>query len=155
MRGGKARLEDYRSGQRLLERQRFRFPQDWLYLENAEGEWVAFSEILARKEGALKDQVAPLQIKILAEDRALAQRVDELLVEWDREKPVQGDLNCTSALQTLTVFDGRLQRANDDCARLDRAKRALGLELGEGGSGPGRGGLAALRSVSGLSGVGG
>ena len=36
----------YRDGQRILERQRFHFPQNWLHVDNVEGEWSAFNEII-------------------------------------------------------------------------------------------------------------
>ncbi|KAJ2643448.1 dynein heavy chain, partial [Coemansia sp. RSA 1694] len=43
-------VEDvFRGGQRVLEKQRFQFPADWLYLDQVEGEWSAFNEILKRK----------------------------------------------------------------------------------------------------------
>ncbi|KAJ2904975.1 dynein heavy chain, partial [Coemansia aciculifera] len=43
-------VEDvFRGGQRVLEKQRFQFPADWMYLDQVEGEWSAFNEILKRK----------------------------------------------------------------------------------------------------------
>ena len=38
----------YREGQRILERQRFQFPTSWLHVDNIEGEWSAFNEIIRR-----------------------------------------------------------------------------------------------------------
>ena len=38
----------YREGQRILERQRFQFPSSWLHVDNIEGEWSAFNEIIRR-----------------------------------------------------------------------------------------------------------
>lgn len=64
----------YREGQRLLEKHRFQFPPSWLYIDNIEGEWAAFSDIMKRKEGSIQTQVASLQMKIVSEDRAVEQR---------------------------------------------------------------------------------
>ena len=50
-------LETCRSGQKLLERQRFQFPQDWLFFDMIQGEWSAFNEILARKDATLQSQI--------------------------------------------------------------------------------------------------
>lgn len=47
----------YKEGQRILERQRYQFPSNWLYSDNVEGEWSAFSDILRRKDGAIQTQV--------------------------------------------------------------------------------------------------
>ncbi len=50
-------VEVYREGQRLLERQRFQFPTSWLYADNIDGEWGAFSDILQRKDSLIQTQV--------------------------------------------------------------------------------------------------
>lgn len=47
----------YREGQRILERQRFQFPNSWLHVENLEGEWGAFNEIIKRKDSSIQTQV--------------------------------------------------------------------------------------------------
>lgn len=50
-------LEQFASGQTTLERQRYSFPPDWLYVDQIQGEWAAFSEILKRKDDSIKEQV--------------------------------------------------------------------------------------------------
>lgn len=50
----------YKDGQRILERQRFQFPTSWLYVENLEGEWGAFNEIIKRKDSTIQTQVCTL-----------------------------------------------------------------------------------------------
>jgi dynein heavy chain 1 len=49
--------ESFRSGQKLLERQRFQFPPDWLYGDNVDGEWSSFMEIYNRKNAAFQEQI--------------------------------------------------------------------------------------------------
>uniref|UniRef100_A0A914WGW8 Dynein heavy chain tail domain-containing protein n=1 Tax=Plectus sambesii TaxID=2011161 RepID=A0A914WGW8_9BILA len=49
-------VEMFREGQRLLSFQRFQFPTNWLYADNIEGEWSAFSDILGRKDSAIQTQ---------------------------------------------------------------------------------------------------
>ena len=53
------------------------------------GEWGAFNEIMKRKDGAVQAQVGSLQMKIVAEDKVVEQKTQDLLQEWEREKPVQ------------------------------------------------------------------
>lgn len=50
-------MEIYREGQKILERQRFHFPNNWLHVDNIEGEWGAFNEIMKRKDSAIQAQV--------------------------------------------------------------------------------------------------
>ena len=59
----------YKEGQRILERQRFQFPSNWLYSDNIDGEWSAFNDIMARKDSSIQTQVASLQMKIVSEDK--------------------------------------------------------------------------------------
>lgn len=47
----------FRQGQKTLERQRYQFPNDWLYCDQIDGEWSAFNEILSRKNNAIQDQI--------------------------------------------------------------------------------------------------
>ena len=43
-------LQAFGFGQKLLEKQRFQFPHNWLYTEQVDGEWGAFNDIMNRKE---------------------------------------------------------------------------------------------------------
>lgn len=81
-------LQLFRNGQRLLEKQRFQFPPSWLYIDNIEGEWGAFSDIMKRKDTAIQQQVANLQMKIVQEDKAVENRTTDLLNDWEKTKPV-------------------------------------------------------------------
>lgn len=72
-----------------MERQRFQFPNSWLHVDNVEGEWSAFNEIIRRKDCAIQVQVASLQVKIVAEDKAVEARTNDVLVEWEKSKPVE------------------------------------------------------------------
>lgn len=59
-------VETYKESQRILERQRFQFPQQWLHVDNIEGEWSAFNEIIKRKDSSIQTHVASLQVCILS-----------------------------------------------------------------------------------------
>ncbi|XP_028677485.1 cytoplasmic dynein 1 heavy chain 1 isoform X2 [Erpetoichthys calabaricus] len=117
----------YRNGQRLLEKQRFQFPPSWLYIDNIEGEWGAFSDIMRRKDTAIQQQVANLQMKIVQEDRAVESRTSDLLTDWEKTKPVAGSLRPEDALQALTIYEGKFSRLKDDREKCAKAKEALEL----------------------------
>lgn len=36
---------------------RFQFPAQWLHVDNIEGEWSAFNEIMRRKDSSIQTQV--------------------------------------------------------------------------------------------------
>ena len=54
MKNWEKQVNVYREGQRILERQRFQFPSGWLHVDNIEGEWGAFNEIIKRKDRYVK-----------------------------------------------------------------------------------------------------
>ncbi len=47
----------FKDSERMLERQRYHFPDNWVYSDNIEGEFSSFVEILQRKENLIKKQV--------------------------------------------------------------------------------------------------
>ena len=59
-------IEQFASGQKTLERQRYSFASDWLYVDQIQGEWSAFSDILKRKEDSIKEQVGEFASGILS-----------------------------------------------------------------------------------------
>ena len=67
MRGWEKQVDVYREGKRILERQRFQFPGQWLHVDNIDGEWGAFNEIMRLKDSSIQNQVNSLQVKIIAE----------------------------------------------------------------------------------------
>ncbi|XP_018494643.2 dynein heavy chain, cytoplasmic [Galendromus occidentalis] len=129
MRPWEKQVELYKEGQRILERQRFQFPNSWLHVDNVEGEWGAFNEMIRRKDAAISTQVASLQMKVVQEDKAVESRTNECLTEWDKSKPVQGSLKPQDAMQQLAIFEGKLTRLREDREKLHKAKEALELEL--------------------------
>ena len=50
-------IQNFRAGEKILDRQRFQFPPTWVYVDNVEGEWGAFNEIMKRKDSAVSAQV--------------------------------------------------------------------------------------------------
>ena len=55
----------------------------------------------------------------------------ELLSDWDRGKPVAGHLKAEDALRSISIFEGKFQRLQEDRSNLVKAKEAL--ELSDGG----------------------
>ncbi|WVN87983.1 uncharacterized protein L203_103180 [Cryptococcus depauperatus CBS 7841] len=121
-------IKEFEKGQKALERQRYSFSTDWLYIDQIQGEWSAFSEILKRKDDSIKEQVAGLQLKIVAEDKIIDQKIKNFIAEWEDNKPLQGNIKAETAINTLNVFEGRLTRLLEEYDLVCRAKEALDLE---------------------------
>ena len=54
-----------------------------------------------RKDSSIQTQVATLQMKIVAEDKAVESRTNDFLLDWEKAKPVDGQLRPTDALQVI------------------------------------------------------
>ncbi|XP_073960063.1 dynein heavy chain, cytoplasmic isoform X2 [Choristoneura fumiferana] len=120
-------VDVYREAQRILERQRFQFPPQWLHVDNIEGEWSAFNEIMRRKDSSIQTQVASLQQKIVAEDKAVETRTLEFLTEWERSKPTDGSTRPEDALARLQAMEARYTKLKDERDNVAKAKEALEL----------------------------
>ena len=128
MRGWEKQVDIYREGQRILERQRFQFPTQWLHVDNIDGEWGAFNEIIRRKDASIQNQVNSLQVKIIAEDKAVEGRTMDYLTEWEKNKPVEGSLRPDAALQKLALFESKYTRLKEERDNVTKAKEALELQ---------------------------
>lgn len=121
-------VEIYREGQRILERQRFQFPANWLHVENLDGEWGAFNEIIKRKDSSIQTQVSSLQQKIVSEDKAVEGRTHDFLGDWEKSKPVEGHLRPDEALSQLQLFESKFARLKEERDNVAKAKEALELQ---------------------------
>ncbi|CAF4381107.1 unnamed protein product, partial [Rotaria sp. Silwood2] len=118
-------VDEYKDAQKILERQRYQFPSNWLYVDNVEGEWGAFNEILSRKNSSIQNQVVQLRNKITAEDKIVETRTNDLLCEWEKDKPVAGHLSPEDALAQLSTYDIKLMKLKDERDNIIKAKEAL------------------------------
>ncbi|KAF8592026.1 dynein heavy chain protein 1 [Ramaria rubella] len=117
------------NGEKTLERFRYQFPDDWLYSDQLRGEWSAYNEILKRKSDSIQEQLAGLQLKIVAEDKIVENKIGDILQEWEQTRPVQGNMRADTAMNTINVFEGKLTRIQEEYDLVCRAKEALDLEL--------------------------
>ena len=119
----------FERGERMLQHGRFQFPNDWLWHANVQGEWSAFEQILKRKVSVLEGELSQLQAKILAQDKAIAEQTSKLCTEWEKQKPLKGSLDPSSALNTLVLFESRCGRVEEQVVKVREAKVALELPM--------------------------
>jgi dynein heavy chain 1 len=72
---------------------------------------------------------AGLQLKIVAEDKIVENKINDILAEWEQTRPVQGSMRADTATNTINVFEGKLNRVKEEYDLVCRAKEALDLEL--------------------------
>ena len=73
--------------------------------------------------------IAGLQLKIVAEDKIVENKINDIIADWEQTRPVQGNLRADTAMNTINVFEGKLNRVQEEYDLVCRAKEALDLEL--------------------------
>jgi hypothetical protein len=73
-------------------------------------------------------KVASLQMKIVAEDKAVETRTNDFLNDWERSKPVEGHLRPDEALQHLQMYESKFARLKEERDNVAKAKEALELQ---------------------------
>ncbi|KAI9761019.1 MAG: hypothetical protein M4579_001282 [Chaenotheca gracillima] len=120
-------VDIFRQGQTTLSRQRYQFSNDWLYVEQIDNEWTALNEILERKGRIVQDQTDALRAKIVAEDKIVNDKINEITNQWSDEKPVSGTIAPEEASATLSSFESRLMQIQSESEMVSKAKEALDL----------------------------
>ena len=120
-------VETFRLGESTLVRHRQQFPSDWLHAEQVDGMWDMLNELLARKAKIVQDQTDALRAKIDAEDRVVNDKIAEITNQWNDEKPVSGTIAPDVASATLSSFETRITKLQEESAMVARAKEALDL----------------------------
>ena len=125
----KQRMLELDSSEKLLVKQRYQFPRDWLSFSNIVSTYNDLVQLLERRVRLMDSQFTELQNKILEEDVTLSKRLDELADSWDNDRPSKGDLTPSEALQLLSMYHTLVSKARDDLQRIASAKVALGLDV--------------------------
>jgi dynein heavy chain 1 len=68
-------------------------------------------------------------LKIVAEDKIVENKINDVITEWEQTRPVQGNIRADTAMNTINVFEGKLNRVQEEYDLVCRAKEALDLEL--------------------------
>lgn len=102
-------VEKFDSSNKLLERQRFKYPADWLDLDKVMIEWSNLRQIYNRKTGQLDSEMTRLQEKVISDEKNLNEKIIEIEAVWNREKPNSGvDLLPRDALNVLELLNNRI-----------------------------------------------
>jgi len=69
--------------------------------------------------------VTNLQSRITEEDRVLDRHINDMLVDWNKSKPVHGSSRPKDAVALLGSFDERFKKMKEDLTNVMKAKSAL------------------------------
>ena len=115
--------------EKMLERQRFIFPPDWLYSERVVGEWNAYQQILSIKLGVLARETPALQKRVTQEDILISERMSKFAADWKHNRPVDGELSHRKVVKSLTLFQTTIDRLQTQLKQMELAKQALEMPV--------------------------
>ena len=116
--------------EKLLKRQRHVFRGDWTEASVVMGQLQQVEQVLSKRTRTMEEQVPLLQSRIVAEDKTNAQRLSEIINDWEQNKPLIGNITPDQAIERLTKFEFSMKKAKIDQENLTKAKDALGLDAG-------------------------
>lgn len=119
----------FRNGQATLSRYRFRFPSNWLFIDQVENELAALKEILSKRSAVIESQIDGIRARVQSEMKRLQDRSSSLEAQWEQEKPVSGAIKPKDALKLLSRFESDTSSLLDSSTLLRKASVALDLDF--------------------------
>lgn len=114
--------------ERVLKRQRYNFPDDWVESSRLKGQYQTLEQILSKRLQSIADNLPNLQTRVSAEAKVSALHLADLASSWESEKPIKGTVTPHEALETISKFEHRMKKAQRDEDNLVKAKYALGID---------------------------
>ena len=126
------RLAALAEAETALTRAHFAFPSDWTWLSQADGDWSAFQQILNRRQKDMAQELPGLKRLVHSTDADLSGKCNALLGDWAERQPTGADPQVTpeDALTLLAEFETRTNALTQRWADLERARGAIGLDVG-------------------------
>ena len=121
-------VSDLELSEKLLQKQRYKFPTEWVSSTMVTAVLSDLDQILQRRANAMDSQLPVLQQKIREEDVLLDKRSSDILNDWETKKPVEGNISPSEAIQLITSFQETAMKLSESLERIKIAKRALGID---------------------------
>ncbi|CRG93244.1 dynein heavy chain, putative [Plasmodium gallinaceum] len=115
----------------LLEKQRYVFPSNWLYIDNIIGKLETVKQILSYQIKLVKDYFPYLQSLVLEFDVKVQNNIKVLFEEWNKSKPSHGNANSTKALQIINAFESRIRIINKQYEISEKTKTLMKISNDE------------------------
>lgn len=128
--GWQKMIKELVDSEKLLKRQRHTFRVDWVESSLVVGQLQQVEQLLLKRNSTMQEQVPLLQSRVIAEDKAISQRVSELISDWRENRPLMGNIYPDQAIETLTKFEFNMKKAQLDNQLARKAKDVLGLDGG-------------------------
>ncbi len=123
-------MDKYKNGKKILDKQRFHYPNDFCNIDQLESEWSKLKQILNKKSKSMKEQIPTIQARIISEEKVILEKVKEIENFWNTKKPYKAD-NTIDAINILDMAEGMVKRIKEDYVKNCKAKEMLEMEFSD------------------------
>ena len=113
----------------LLDNQGFNYPTDWIYSQQIENDWSSLEQIVARRQESIKASQEQLKKNIIMEDNKVKKAIDEISIQWEKDRPLDGSIPIQTALDTLDEYKLKFDTLNDQWTKVNKGRDALSLDI--------------------------
>ena len=121
-------VANFEQGERVLQKQRYKFPESWQYASSLVNTLNDLQQIYQRRASFLDKEMPSLMSKVQEEDKSLSTKVSDLFDEWKGKKPEAGAYTPEEAVRIISVFHVQAMKLKDEQDALGSAKLVLGLD---------------------------
>ena len=126
----KKEMEKYKNSKQILDSQRYRFRGDFANMDQLEGEWNKFEQILNKKSKEMEDKIPSIKEKVMKDKANLDDEIKKLDEYWSQNKPETAD-NPVAALNILKKTTEKINAIKDAYSKNCQASELLELEFGD------------------------
>lgn len=119
-------LQEEVGAETLLQKNRFQFPNEWVYTERVASEFESFDQILKRKLAHMEKNSDKIEAKIKEESKVLEGKVTAFVADWRKNRPT-GDGDPKEVMAMIENFDTKCTDLQSELDRMALAREALKL----------------------------
>lgn len=102
-------VDKFDSSNKLLERQKYKYPSDWLELDKVMIQWSNLKQIYNRKSGQLESEMDRLKEKVTVDEKNLIEKINQIEKQWESNAPkTKEDITPKDALNLLENLNSRI-----------------------------------------------
>lgn len=121
------KLNQIRSGEVILQRNKYVFPNDWLTAENLDAQWDSLQVALSDKENMVKQNLHDFQKYAIREISEFNKEIDMIKDNWQKLKPTDGGIDPKEAFRILDEFSMAVNELDKRSKSLSIARDTLSL----------------------------
>lgn len=124
----KVSCANFEASEKLLQKQRFKFPAGWIAAGNLTNSLSDLQTIFSRRSSFLDAEMPNLVGRVQEESKAMSKRVSVMLESWEKDKPSAGQYTPEEALRIIATFSVQADKLKKEEEEMAATRLALHIE---------------------------